>query len=145
MYFFPQSSVMLNFVALWTQDNLMRLKESKTNYILLTRSRANFTTRLTINNKFIERQSHVKLLGVWLQQDGGWGKHVKETCKKAYMRMGFLSKLKYAGTDRKELVYNYKQFVRTALEYCSVAYHGLLSEVQSNKLERCQAVALRII
>ena len=47
------------------------------------------------------------VLGVWLQQDGGWGKHVKETCKKAYMRMGFLSKLKYAGIDRKELVHNY--------------------------------------
>ena len=92
-----QTQINLYKIALWTENNLMKLKESKTNYILFTRSRTDFTTRLTINDKFIERQRYVKLLGVWLQQDGGWGKHVKETCKKAYMRMGFLSKLRYAG------------------------------------------------
>ena len=59
--------------------------------------------------------------------------------------MGFLSKLRYAGIGRRELIHNYKQFVRTALEYCSVAYHSSLTEAQSNTLERCQAVALRII
>jgi hypothetical protein len=145
--YFPAQGTQINLdkIALWTQDNLMMLKESKTNYILFTRSRADFTTRLTINGKFIERQNHVKLLGVWLQQDGGWGKHVKETCKKAYIRMGFLTKLRYAGIDRRELIHNYKQFIRTALEYCSVAYHSSLTEAQSNSLERCQAVALRII
>ena len=140
-----QTQIHLDKNALWTQDNLMKLKKYKTNYILFTRSRTDFTTRLTINNKFIDRQNCVKLLGVWLQQDGGWGKHVKETCKKAYMRMFFFSKLRYAAIERKELVHNYKQLVRTALEYCSVAYHSSLTEIQSNKLERCQAVALRII
>ena len=60
---------------------------------MFTRSRQDFATRLTINNKVIERQKHVKLFGVWLQQDGGWELHVSETCKKAYMRMSFLTKL----------------------------------------------------
>ena len=140
-----QTQINLDKIALWTEDNLMRLKESKTTYILFTRSGANFTTRLTLNDKFIERQNYIKLLGVWLQPDVGWGKHIKETSKKAYIRLGFLSKLRYAGIDRRELIHNYKQFVRTALEYCSVAYHSSLTEAQSNTLERCQAVALRII
>ena len=61
------------------------------------------------------------------------------------MIMSFLSKLKYAGISRQELIHNYKQFIRTTLEYCSVAFHSSLSEDQSNKLEHCQAVALRII
>ena len=85
------------------------------------------------------------MLGVWLQQDGGWGKQVKELCKKAYRRMSLLTKLRYAGVERKELVHNYKQFIRTALEYCSVAMHSSLTEVQSSSLEHCQAVALRVI
>ena len=72
-----------------TEDNLMRLKESKTKYIIFTRSRQDFATRITVNNKLIERQQYVKLLGVWLQEDGGWEKHVKETYKKAYRRMSF--------------------------------------------------------
>ena len=61
------------------------------------------------------------------------------------MRMSFLSKLRYAGISRHELLHNYKQFIRTTLEHCSVAFHSSLTEDQSNKLEQCQAVALRII
>ena len=140
-----QTQVNLDKIAMWTDNNLIRLKESKSNYILFTRSRQDFATRLTINNKLIEGQKYVKLLGVWLQQDGGWGKHVSETCKKAYMRMSFLTKLRYAGVTRTDLILNYKQFVRTVLEYCSVAFHSSLTLAQSDSLERCQAVALRVI
>ena len=91
------TQVNFNKIALWTGDNLMRLKDSKTNYIIFTRSRQDFATRVTVNNKLIERQQYVKLLGVWVQEDCGWGKHVKEACKKAYIRMSFLTKLRYAG------------------------------------------------
>ena len=87
----------------------------------------------------------MKLPGLWLQQDGSWGKHVIETRKKAYMRMSFISKLRYAGVSRTDLILNYKQFIRTVLEYCSVAFHSSLTVAQSDSLERCQAVALRII
>jgi hypothetical protein len=86
----------LDEISRWTDDNLMQLKESNTNYTIFTRSKQDFTTRLTVNGKFIERQKYVKLLGVWLQPDGGWEKQVKELCKTAYMRMSFLSKLRYA-------------------------------------------------
>ena len=86
----------------------MTLKESKTTYMFFTRSRQKITTRLTVNGKFIECEKHIKLLGLWLQEDGVWGNHVKETWKKAYMRMSFLTKLRYAGISRGELIYNYK-------------------------------------
>ena len=45
----------LDKIALWTENNLMQLKESKTNYLIFTRSRQEFATRLTVNNKLIER------------------------------------------------------------------------------------------
>ena len=106
-----ETKLNLDNTALWTEDNLMQLKESKTNYIIFTRSRQEFATRLTVNNKLIERQEYVQLLGVWLQPDGGWGKQVKELCKKAYRRMIFLTKLRYAGVCRKDLIHNYKQFI----------------------------------
>ena len=135
----------LDEISRWTDDNLMLLKESKTNYTVFTRSRQDFATRLTVNGKFIERQKYVKLLGVWLQPDGGWEKQVKELCKTAYTRMSFLTKLRYAGVKRADLIHNYKQFVRSSLEYCSVAIHSSLTEEQNKALEHCQAVALRII
>ena len=43
---------------------------------------------------------------------------------------------------RTDIILNYKQFIRTVLEYCSVAFHSSLTVAQSDSLERCQ---LRII
>ena len=39
----------------------------------------------------------------------------------------------------------YKQYIRGTLEYCSVAFSSSMTVQQSASLERCQAVALRII
>ena len=64
--FLPNQENQLNLDknSMWTEDNLMQLKESKKNYIRFTRSRQDFATRITVNNKLIERQQYVKLLGV---------------------------------------------------------------------------------
>ena len=64
--FLPTQGTQINLdkIAMWTEDNLMKLKESKSNYIIFTRSRQDFATRVTVNNKLIERQQYVKLLGV---------------------------------------------------------------------------------
>ena len=66
-------------IADWTDLNHMKLKESKTDYIIFTRAREEFATRLILNGKFIERQSVNKCLGVWLQTDGKWEKKHKRT------------------------------------------------------------------
>ena len=58
-----------------------------------TRSRAPFSTRLTLNDKVLERKSSITLLGVWLQEDGRWDKNIAETCKSAYQRVSMLTKL----------------------------------------------------
>ena len=86
-----------------------------------------------------------KILGVWLQQDGGWQKNTDETCKAAYQRVSMLTKLRYAGETIANLLHIYKQFIRSKLEYCSVAFHSSLTLKQCKALERCQAVCLRII
>ena len=60
----------LDQIAFWTSNNLMQLKESKTDYMVFTRAQKQFSTRLTLNNKWIERKYEGKCLGVWLQPDG---------------------------------------------------------------------------
>ena len=85
------------------------------------------------------------MLGVWLQEDGGWQTNTTQLCKKAYIRMNMLTKLRYAGLCIEELLHIYKQYIRTTLEYCSVVFHSSLTTQQANSLERCQAVSLRVI
>ena len=135
----------LNKIASWSDSNLMKLKESKTEYIIFSRTREAFATRLTLNGKLIERKAVNKCLGVWLQSDGRWERNTRELCKGAYARIQMLTKLKYSGSSKEDLIHIYKQFVRGKLEFSSVVWHSSLTERQSRSLERCQAVALRII
>ena len=68
------TQVNLDKIARWTEENLMLLRETKTDYQVFTRVQKIFATRFTVNGKFIERKEVSKLLGLWLQEDGGWQK-----------------------------------------------------------------------
>ena len=135
----------LDELQIWTSANKMRLNEKKTNYIMFNRSKEHFATRLTINGQWMERQNSIKLLGVWLDEDGSWRKNTQELCKRAYSRLSMLSKLRYAGVSTEDLVLIYKLHIRSCLEYSAVAFHSSLSSQQAAALERCQAVCLRVI
>ena len=135
----------LNKVSEWTNMNKMKLNEAKTNYILFSRTRTDIATRLTINEKVLENKKCVKILGMWLQQDVGWNKNTQELCKKAYSRLSMLTKLRYAGVSKEDLITIFKLFIRSCLEYNSVAFHSSLSSQQEDALERCQSVCLKVI
>ena len=135
----------LNKIALWSNQNLMRLNESKTKYLIFTRSKTEFATRIVVNESVLERVKTIKLLGIWLQEDGGRQTNTSEMCKRAYARVGMITKLKYAGVSKENLLLLYKLHVRSCLEYCVVAWHSSISSRQEAAIERCQAVCLKII
>ena len=56
-----------------------------------------------------------------------------------------LSKLKYAGIKREDLLNIYKLFIRPLTEYCSVVFHSALTQAQSKKIELVQSTCLKII
>ena len=78
-----------------------------------------------------------------LGKKGKW--KIGETCKKGYSWVSLLTKLKYIGTQRKDLIDIYKLFIRSTLEYCSLVYHFSLTDEQSQMLENVQAVCLKFI
>ena len=114
------SQTNLNLIADWSVHNLKKINKSNTNYIVFTRARAPISTRLTLNDKVLERKSCMKLLGVWLQENGRWDKNIAETCKSAYQRVSMLTKLRYAGEITENLIHIYKEFIRSKLEYCLI-------------------------
>ena len=129
----------------WTQQNKMLVNEKKSNYIIFTRSKEEFSTRLSMNNVPLERLSVTKVLGVWLQEDMGWNENTKQICKKSYSRMSILSKLKYTGICTDDLITIYILFIRSLTEYCSVVFNSSLTIHQSNKIEAIQKTSLKII
>ena len=59
--------------------------------------------------------------------------------------MSMLSKLKYVGTSKEDLLTIYKLVIRSSLEYCAVVFHSSLTDKQSNMIERVQKICLKII
>ena len=135
----------LDSISTWTSTNMMKLNEAKCNYLVFTRTKENFTTRLSMNNIVMERTPYTKILGVWISEDLSWDKNCKEICKKAYARLGMITKLKYVGVSRQDLLDIYILFIRTVIEYCSVSFHSSLTQDQTDKLERIQKTCLKVI
>ena len=54
----------LNNITSWTNENMMKLNESKSNYMIFTRTRTDFMTRLSLNGEKLDQVSVTKLLGV---------------------------------------------------------------------------------
>ena len=149
LYLSPQNTKVqehLNFVQNWTVQNSMKINSSKSNYMIFSRCHENFATRLTLNGEKIDRKEVNKILGIWLTEDAGdWQKNTSEICKKAYGRMSMLTKLKYAGVEIEDLIDIYSLFIRSCAEYCSVVFHGSLTNEQSQKIENIQKTSLKII
>ena len=114
---------------------MMLLNEAKSNYMIFSRSQEKFATRLTLNNVHLERLNVSKILGIWIADDLTWSKNTREICLKAYGRMSLVTKLKYVGVKKDDLIDVYKLFIRSLLEYCVVI----------QDLERIQKTALRVV
>ena len=135
----------LNQISAWTDANLMKINEEKTNYMMFTRAKADFGTRLNINQVKLDNVQEAKIVGVWLQTDLKWGKNTKELVVKAYSRLGMITKLKYVGVTTEDLIDIYMLYIRSVLEYCAVVWHSSLTMDQINSLEMVQKTCLKVI
>ena len=123
----------------------MKLNPAKCKFMIFSRSGEKFTTRLTLNNENLERTNKLKLLGLHITENLSWSENCTQICRKAYSRMQMITKLKYVGVPKEDLIEVYILFIRSLAEYCSVAFHPSLTIEQSKKLERIQKTALKII
>ena len=95
-------------ISQWTDTNLAKLNASKSNYIIYTRMKEDFAARITLNGTYLERQSVIKILGVWISDKPGcWEKNTKEIIKTTYSKLSILTKLKHAGMQIEDLIQIY--------------------------------------
>ena len=135
----------INFVANWSDEHLVKLNEEKCNYMVFTRSREDFCTRLTVKNCTLEKKSISKILGMWISEDLSWDRNTREMCRKAYSRMSMLTKLRYVGVSTEDLVDIYILFIRSITEYCDFSFHSSLTVTQATDIERIQKTCLKVI
>ena len=113
--------------------------------MVYSRSNTEFASRLTLNGNTLDRIEEVKLLGVWVTTFMDWEKNTRELCKNAFARMTMITKLKYVGTSREDLLDVCVLYIRSILEYCSVVWHSTLTVEQIQDLESIQKLCLKVI
>ena len=135
----------LNKISSWSENNLVKLNEGKCDYMLFSRAKVPFTTRLSLNSHKLDQVSATKILGMWITDDLRWDKNTKAICQKSYARMSMLTKLRYAGVKTEDLIQIYVLHIRSLTEYCATAFHSSLTVEQSQDLERIQKTCLKVI
>ena len=123
----------------------MKLNSDKSNYMIFSRTRQDFATRLKLNDIKLDQVHEARLLGVIIQDNLKWDLNTADICKRAYARISMITKLKYVGVSEDDLIDVYCLYVRSLLEYCCVVWHSTLTLEQSADLERVQKTSLKII
>ena len=147
----PEVNVMqeqLDCLKTFTSENLMVIKEKKTNIMKFNFSKVNdFPPELNINGfqNQLKVISETKLLGVVLTSDLKWSANTDYICKSAYKRMWTLRRMKNINVEPRLILDVYVKEIRSVLELAVPAWHSGLTVAQSEDIERVQKVAVSII
>ena len=127
----------------WEDEWEMQFHPDKCNILPVTRSRKSNNFDYKLHDHVLERVSETKYLGVTIQSNLGWKKHIENMCNKANKLLGMLRRnLKAAPTHTKEIAY--KSLVRPVLEYSSCVWDPH-DKVEINQIEKIQRRAARFV
>ena len=106
----------LDNICNWSEDTKVILNKAKSNFIIFTRCQTAFSTRLNMNYKSLQQVDAIKMLGIYITKDMSWQMNTQETCKKAYSRLPLLTKLKYVGVSRSDLIVSLNIAVSSSIQ-----------------------------
>ena len=138
----------LSYLRMFASDNLMKIKEKKTNVMKFNFSRSyDFPPELSIEGftEKLEVVNQTKLLGVMLTSDLKWSANTDYICKKAYKSMWTLRRMKVLNLDPLLILDVYMKEIRSVVELAVPAWHSGLTVRQTADIERVQRVAVYII
>ena len=132
----------------WLNVNKLSLNIAKTEF-MLTGSRQRLATTIDhsltvqIKGHEIDGVPHTKSLGVYIDQNLSWSKHVNETAKIVSSGIGALKRLRpFICEDTAILLY--RALIEPYFDYCCPVWGGLSNEL-ADKLQKLQNRAIRVI
>ena len=125
----------------WFGNNYMKLNEDKCHFMIFG-ERTNQDVVINIGNCTVDNSQEEKLLGVLIDSNLNFEKHVSNICKKAANKLFALSRMStYLGTDKLRLLM--RAFVTSQFQYCPLVWM-FHSRKMNNKINRLHERALRI-
>ena len=132
----------------WLNVNKLSRNIAKTKLMLIGSRQRLATTighslTVQIEGHEIDRVPHTKFLGVYIDQNLSWSKHVNETAKIISSGIGALKRLRsFICEDTAILLYG--ALIEPYFYYCCPVWEGLSNEL-ADKLQKLQNRAIRVI
>ena len=140
---------LVDIVSAWSKEWKLNLNADKCEVCFFSSStkEASWSPKITIDGRVLKHEPHPRLLGVTLDRQLCFNKHVDNVTKAASNKLKVLSKLAYSdwGSDKFQLFRVYQAVVRSRLDYAASAWQAWLSTAQMNRLETVQNKCLRAV
>ena len=141
----PETQTLFNNLREEASKIGMRVNDNKTQLLCISPSTNNCKSYLvTDDGTRLESSQTLKLLGFLFSDHPSPGAQVDAVVSKFRTRLWSLRYLKKSGLGEKDLCRAYTMYLRPVLEYGSVAIHSMLSQEQSDLLDKQQVRALKI-
>ena len=126
----------------WFCKNGMQANPEKFQFLVISSSKET-SHKLILNGTTLESESHVKALGVIIDNKLNFSEHVRAVCRNAARQLNALARIsKYLDKSSRNIIY--KSFVASNFNHCPLVWH-FCGKVNNTKLENIQERALRII
>ena len=125
----------------WFEINSIKANPNKFQAMALGNKIENF--QIEIDNNILIDEKYVKLLGVYLDKNLNFNKHISELCKKAARQINVLKRLSKILDENSKLTI-FKSFILCHFNYCPLVWH-FCGKTNTKKLERLQERALKFI
>ena len=130
-------------ISEWLKINRLSLNIKKTHFMVFSNKKSQVDIKLTIDCNEIDRVEQTKFLGVIIDKNLDWSKHISYISGKVSRGLGIITKArKYL--PREAILSLYYSFIYPYLIYCNVVWGTALS-IHQNKLRKLQKRAIRII
>ena len=128
----------LNNLSCWLKANKLSLNVAKTELMIIgSRQRLSAQcddVEIRIDDQIIKRVDHTKSLGLTIDAQLSWGKHVEEICKKVSSAIGALKRVR-PFISKETAIQIYNGLIMPHFDYCSPVWDclsGYLSDKHQN-------------
>ena len=129
----------------WFEVNGMQANPSKFQFMVMSNGTVDKECiSICINESLLKPESHVKVLGVTLDDRLTFNEHVSVCCSKTARQLNALSRISSWYLDTSSCTFLFNSFVKSNFNYCPMVWH-FCGKVNNDKIEKIQHRALKII
>ncbi len=128
----------------WGNKNGLSFNPSKTSMVLYTRSRRKIQVKVKMNGVSLVQRDSLKYLGVEIQRNLSWAKHIKERTNKCKFLLGKCRSLvsRRWGLTPTKMDWVHKAVIRPKIAYGAVVWAHRLTKRSQKDLARVQRLAM---